>query len=120
MKDLLIDFENDGDIKKVGFDLPLTNSISQWQQQKIWIKFKTFAGELWLNTDLGIPYFEAVLVKNPDLTFIESLFKNTILEEPYVESLISFEVLNFDSALRKINYSWKAQLTNGETIGGEV
>lgn len=119
-KDLLIDFFGDGDIKRVGFDLPLTASTSQWLQQKLWIKFKTFLGELWLNIEKGIPYHEAVLIKNPDLTFISTIFKEQILEEPLVDSLLSFNITNFDSLSRQINFSWKASMTTGEIIGGDV
>ncbi len=120
MKDFYIDIANGGDIEKVGFDIAFTESDSEWLQNKIWIKFKTFIGELWLNTGKGIQYFEYVLVKNPDLQFIETLFKDVILEEDMIEELLKFEFLEFDSLNHSISFRWEAKMVTGELVGGEV
>lgn len=119
-KDLVVNIAGDGDISKVGFDFALTQTNADYIQQKLWIKFKTFLGELWLNIEQGIPYHEAVLVKDPDLQFINTVFKDTILEEPLIDSLLSFDITQFDTVNRRITFSWKALLTTGEIVEGEV
>ena len=119
-KDLVINIAGDGDLVVETFDLQLTTSDAQYLEQKLWIKFKTYAKELWLNTTKGIPYEESVLVKSPDLVYISTLFKQQILEEPLIDFLISFNITAFDSLTRNISFSWKAQMISGIVIGGTL
>ena len=120
MRDLIIDIKGNGDLVKEMYDLKLTETDGEFLEQKLWIKFKTFLGELWLNIEKGIPYFEAILVKNPDLVFIATIFKEQIQEEPLIDEILNFDIIEFDSVHRKITFSWKAKMLSGEIIGGEV
>jgi len=44
------------------------------------------------NNTIGVPYFEFILVDNPDFVTIESIFKKTILETKEVSKILSFNM----------------------------
>ena len=51
---------------------------------------KLFQGELWFRTDLGIPYFDQILGKNPSAAFLKSEFVAAALTVPGVASAVCF------------------------------
>jgi hypothetical protein len=52
--------------------------------QRLRTRLRFFKGEWFLDKRQGMPYYEQVLVKNPDLTLVRSLFRRAILETPGV------------------------------------
>jgi hypothetical protein len=67
--------------------------------QHLAIRLRFFLGEWFLDTRLGIPYFDSVLVKNPNLVLVRGILRNAILTTPGVLSLESF-AFDFDNANR--------------------
>lgn len=65
-------------------------------KQHLTIRLRTFAGEWFLNTKIGIPYFTDVFKKSPDLTVLNSVFTKAILDTPGIISLnaLSFDLIN--------------------------
>ena len=76
-------------------------------KQNLRQNLKTFLGEWFLNTGLGVPYFEDIFIKNPNAISIEAAFKNAILGTIGVRELIQFD-LNLDSSRRELSYTFRA------------
>jgi len=62
-------------------------------------RLKFFRAEWFLDTRQGIPYFEAVFVKNPDISLVQSIFRRAILTTPGVQSIAKMST-TFDRASR--------------------
>ena len=103
--------DSTGDLVFTNNQLTFVDGADQVKQSIIQ-RFRTFAGEWFLDTSLGIPYFQNVLVKNPNLTLIESYFKNELWAVPGVLSIITFS-LNFDPVARTISISCSVQSSAG-------
>lgn len=76
------------------------------------IRLKTFLGEYWLNQNIGIDYFGKILIKNPNMAVVQSLFRRTILGTPGVISLLSFSV-SLDKTTRALSVTFRADSTEG-------
>lgn len=77
-------------------------------------------GESVLDTRIGVPYMQLVLVKRPNLAIIKQLFQNIILS---VEGVVSVPVMEitFDKAARELDFEFEARVDDGSTVtGGSV
>ena len=70
-------------------------------------KLRTFRGEWFLNVNIGIPYFDEILVKRPNPTIIEALLTDEILATPGILEILEFE-LDLDKATRELTLNLKA------------
>ena len=97
----------DGDLDFEGFDLPTVTDGEQ-VAQRLRIKLRTFLGEVRLNTQAGVPWFEEILGVVPaDLNRIEAILREQILNTPEVQSIEAFEV-DYDGAARLYTMSYRA------------
>lgn len=80
---------HDLDIENGDFRLTPTEQLSI--RQKLIIKLSTFKGEWFLDDQLGIPYYEAVLGKGRSQATIDAIFKRAILETEGVKGIVSFQ-----------------------------
>jgi len=62
-------------------------------------RLKFFKAEWFLDLRQGVPYFEAVFVKNPDLSLVQSIFRRAILGTPGVQTIARM-VTTFDKSTR--------------------
>ena len=71
-----------------------------------------FLGEWFMNNTYGVPWFQQILVKNPDQAKVEGLLMNTILGTPGVQQLLSysFKVIR---ATRLLQCSFSVMTTSG-------
>ena len=97
-------FENNELVLVDGLDL-----VEQLLRQRL----QTFLGEWFLDTSLGLPYFQDILVKNPNANVVTSLLKDAILNTPGVIELVSFTP-DFDSVNRSLNLSFSVRANDGE------
>lgn len=98
---------DDGDIVLTDYgDIYLTQSI----KQNILIRLKWFFKEWRLGPDLGFPWFEEVLVKNPNLMKIKGLVRNEIMQIDGVQSC-TVDTVNYNAQERtiEIKYTVNAQ-----------
>jgi hypothetical protein len=100
-------------------NLKFTSNDGEYISQKIENLLLFFQGEWWLNEDLGLPYYESILVKNPDFNLISTIFKEEILTIEEVETIEKFEV-DYDNSLRKLTIFFAVKTTSGDTIEGSV
>ena len=77
-------------------------------KQSVRQRLKMFMGEWFLDLDSGVPYYQDVLVKNPNPTLIEGIFKNEILATPGILELLTFS-LDYDNATRKLTIAFTAR-----------
>ncbi|MEW5803904.1 MAG: hypothetical protein AB1847_17555 [bacterium] len=115
-RDLALDTEGDILIQKG--DLVLISGIDAIRQH-LSQKIKTFYGEWFLHMAIGVPYFQQVFVKNPNLQVIDSIFKREIINTPGIVQLLEFN-LNINSSTRVLNLVFKARTDEGIIDFNEV
>lgn len=106
-----------GDLLITGYDIVATDSI----EQAILIKLRWFFGEWIYNTELGVQWFEKVLVKNPNKLLIRRMIEDAVLSVDGVKS-VSNVTLSLNNATRKATIGFSVVTTQGkqdmmETIG---
>ncbi len=84
-------------------------------RQRLEIKLELFLGEWFLNTRLGFPYYRHILVKNPNLSLIRTLFRSAILDDPDVVAVPQL-TLDHDTAARRLYVRFDAVLRDGSLV----
>lgn len=102
-------FENGGYTLVTGIDEVI---------QRLKVKLGVVLGEWFPDTTQGVPYFEQILVKNPDFESIQSIFKSTILNDPDVDELLEFD-MDQDKESRKLTVTFRATI-NGNDESAEI
>jgi hypothetical protein len=100
------------DLPAWGYSFILASGLDRVAQQ-VRIRLQFFLGEWFLDTSAGLPYYEEVLKKRPDMPLVESLFKTEILTCPDVLELISFST-GYEPLTRRFRVSFRASTTFGE------
>lgn len=113
MKDILLDANGDLVISESG-DIAITDSVSQ----AIKIRLQWFTNEWKYNEELGIPYFEEILVKGGNDFRTEQLIREQILSVEGVEEVSSLSI-STDKAERTMTVVFEAK-ANEEFLREEV
>lgn len=102
---------NYGDLAIVNNDLAFVDG-KEAILQHILQSLRMFFAEWFLDTGRGVPYFQQILVKNPDKPKIDALFIDVITGVPGVEQLNSY---NFDADFTKriLSIKFSAATTSG-------
>ncbi len=114
---LTIDVDPDNQIPG---DLHLMNGqIHFWDgdnanYQKVVTLLKFFKGEWFLNTEEGLPYFQSVLVHNPNLAVISSIFRKALLAAPGAVAC-TVKVVR-DNATRTATVAFTVQFDSGASL----
>jgi len=101
------------------YNFTLTTGDTDYIAQKIENILYFFLGEWWLFPEEGIPYYESILVKNPDLNLIQSIFSNAILSIEEVETIEKLD-LTYTNSNRLLEVDFTVISTSGDTITGNV
>lgn len=80
--------------------------------QDIIQRLSFFLGEWFLDNTVGIPWYQQILIKNPDQSKVDALFLNTILGTPGVLQVNSYSFL-VNSANRILTVKFNALSTSG-------
>lgn len=107
MKDILLDKEGDIALNQDG-DITMTDSVIQ----AVMIKIRWFFEEWVYDPELGIPYFESVFIKNPDLEEIEEILTEQILEIEEVTDVADMEI-TVDSNTRTADVTFTIETEEG-------
>jgi hypothetical protein len=81
-------------------------------KQNIKIRLLMIQGEWFLNSQIGLPYFEKILVKNPDFSAIDVMIKATIVDTPEVTGITAYSSM-FNKAARRLSISFQASTIYG-------
>jgi hypothetical protein len=84
-------------------------------RQHLSTRLQFFKGEWPMDQRLGVPYYEYVLVKNPDLSLVRSIFRKAILDTPGIDTLEEF-TLSYDNPSRVLGLSFTAKKTDGDLL----
>ena len=110
MTDIALDLDT-GDIDLVDGSVYLTTGIESVRQSLIQ-RIRLFRGEWFLDLSEGVPYYEDILKKKPDIYVVDAAFKATILETPGVIELVEYE-LDYSKVDRTLSLSFKARSDDG-------
>lgn len=83
--------------------------------QSLAIRLGFYRGEWRLDARIGVPYFEKILVKNPRLSEVEALLRQTILTTPGVTGIERFD-LEYSPGARTARLSFSASSTSGPVV----
>lgn len=109
MADIKLDINGDLDLSTG--DLVIITGIEA-TAQRLRRKLKFFLSEWFLDTRLGIPYFESILVKNPQTNVILSIYRKAITTDEAVVSLSDL-VLEYDGGNRSLSVTFHAETIDG-------
>lgn len=93
--DLLLD-TNTGDMIYVNGECPVTQRTADVVAQRLRITLYTFLGEWFLDTTVGVPYFQQIFGKLRSKASVDLIFQQIITTDPDV-----IEILTFESTLDK-------------------
>lgn len=85
-------------LNKTTHDLELTNNSftlvdgAEAINQHWLIRMGTWDGDWFLDTRIGIPYLKYVLIKNPNMTILKSVFYEASLQTPGIREIASFDL----------------------------
>ena len=111
--DILLDSSGDLFLSERG-DIRLEDSV----RQKIRIRVLWFFGEWRWDEEMGLPYYENLLVKNPDLEHFEDALREAVFDVDEVVEVADVEV-SYDSRSREAVIAYTA-VTDLETIKEEM
>ncbi len=84
--------------------------------QHVLIRLRFFLGEWHLDRREGVPYWQQILVRNPDMAAVTEAFRQTVARTPGIASVRTL-VLALDGPSRTLTISrLEAVTTEGEAI----
>jgi hypothetical protein len=102
-------FNGDWELDERGNLLLVTGQeeIAQVSAQRL----RTFFGEWFLDTSIGIPYFDQIFEKGQNVNDIDAIFISEILQTPGIIRVLEFDLDIPDLAARRLELNYKAQTT---------
>ncbi len=83
--------------------------------QRVRQRFQMGLREWFLDQQLGLPFYEDVFVKNPDIGQVTSIFRNTLVSTPGISSLISMST-TLDLRMRNLSVNFEARAEDPSII----
>ena len=113
MSDIQMDLDTN-DLLLLGGDIQIvrgSDAINQDLQQTL----QVWLGEWFLDTTVGIPFKQQILVKNPNLDVIQATLLDAAQNVPGVSEIDDFQFA-YDSTSRSLAVSITVKTTNGQTL----
>lgn len=107
--------DSDGDMALSSAGIPFFIGSSDEVIQRLGVRFKFFLGEWYLDQLLGVPYYEHVLIKNPNLILVRSLWRQLILDTPGITG-INRLTESYDRVARELRPVFEAVFEDGTVI----
>jgi hypothetical protein len=98
-------------------NLKLTSTLTEFVSQKIENLLSYFYEEWFLNYEGGIPYFEKIFTKNPDLNLVNTILLRQIKTIDEIIEIIKFET-TFDTSTRTFLGEYEVKASDGEIVEG--
>lgn len=87
------------------------------RDQRVDCMLRTVRGEWWLDPTIGVPYFEEILKKNPDMSVVRQAFASVILSVPGVQEITRLEI-KFLKATRALRVDFEVKGTDAIPVSG--
>lgn len=110
-RDIAID-QDTHDLVLTGGDLVLVADGAAIRQEAD-IRLQFLLGEWFLDISAGLPFFQNILVKSPNLSAIRSIFHDEILAVDGITTVKTLD-LDFNRSTRTLKVSWTADTDFGE------
>ena len=107
--------DDNGDIARVNGSFVLLTDPVEETAQRLRSKFKMVLGEWHLDPRIGLPLYEQILVKNPDMGAIDEIYREIILGDEGVEELTTLD-LTLDDSTRVLSISFEAKHVSGAPL----
>lgn len=104
-----------GDLLVTNGKFTLVTDPASAGAQKLRNQFQIFLGEWFLDSRIGMPYYQEVFVKQPNLGVLAQLFRGVIINTPGVKSVDNLKV-TFNNATRNANVAFNATWDDGSVI----
>lgn len=105
------------DLLFINNDLVLTSDVNSAGTdnvlQDILQRLSFFRGEWFMDNTQGVPYFEQILVKNPNQANIDAILVNIIMSTPGVQSLLAYS-FEPNNEKRSLSVSFSVVTTQGK------
>jgi len=102
-----------GDLMVENNNIVFTSGQLEEAAQSIQSRLRTFRGEWFLDTNLGTPWYQEILKKNPNMSVVETELRTVIMETPFVAGLNQFS-FELDSRLRTMSVVMQARILNDD------
>lgn len=102
------------DLVLVNGDLQLVQSDAAIRQN-LFQRLRLFLGEWFLDTTQGVPYYQVILLKNPNLDVVQATLLSVITKTEGIVELLDF-AFDYDNAQRSLSVTFSARSTNGTVI----
>ena len=113
VRDLKID-PTTGDVVLDGADLALVSDGAAIVQA-VRSRLRLFLGEWFADLSVGVPWFQSVFVKNPNLVAVRSAIRSAIVETPGIAELVSYSQ-TFNAVTRTLTVAFSATTDTGELV----
>lgn len=100
-----------GDLALENGDVVIIDGRDQIRQA-IFCNFRFFLAEWFLDLREGVPYFQEILVKSPNLETVSSAFREALRKTPGVTEINLFE-LELDTANRRLLFRFEVSTDDG-------
>ena len=104
--------DDDGDEYADATGLAMTGDLPGIKQQ-VTLRIGFFKGEWFLDEERGVPWYEEIIVKNPNLIRIREIFRDTILSVRGIRR-VTFMDLLFSAYARTLSVNFRASTDLGE------
>lgn len=108
---------DDGDLVIRNGDFAFSADVAGIRQQ-IQLVLGFYLGEWFLDEEIGIPYYERILIKNPSRVEIAGYIREALLSVRGVLEVVSLDVQYSGSRIGTID--WKVTTDLGELAGTET
>lgn len=107
--------DSNGDMALNSAGIPFFIGSADEAIQRLRVRFLFFLGEWYRDQRLGVPYYQHVLIKDPNLVLVRSLWRQLILDTPGITS-INRLTESFDRAKRELRPVFEAVFEDGTEI----
>ena len=109
-----IKLTTDNDIEVVGYAMSLIDGDEAIKQRLI-IALQIFKGEWFLDTDLGVPYYQTIFQKGVTKDVVDSILKRKIEDVEGISRIVSF-TSTLNNATRDYTCTFVCKTTTNDTI----
>jgi hypothetical protein len=106
-----IGLTNDQDLAIIDSNLSLVTGIEELRQLVKQVLL-SFQGDWFLDLDLGLPYFQQILVKSTSISAVENIYLDAISSVRGILDIVSFN-LDFNPKTRRADITFSALTSDG-------